>query len=91
MKESKEKRDIFSEQLQQIEDEYGKFVVKLGEPKKNETMWDYCMKEMVDVAEFFQQRRKFRIFKAKKFALGSKITQKHKKNTEEQRIKVFNE
>lgn len=89
MRESKDRRDILSDQLQKIEDEYGKFMVKHAEPKRNETMWDYVMKEMVNVAEFFVQRRKFRIFKAKKLALGSKITTKNRKNVEEQRIKVL--
>jgi len=91
LKESKDKRDILAEQLQKIEDEYGKFMVKLPEPKRADTNWDYILKEMTEAAEYFIQRRKFRIFKAKKFAVGSIMATKSKKNTEAQRIKVIKE
>jgi len=88
-KESKDRRDILAEQQQKIEDEYGKFMVKLAEPKKADTLWDYVIKEMSEVAEYFIQRRKFRIFKAKKLAAGCQIAMKNRKNTEQQRIKVI--
>ncbi len=78
-----------AEQQQKIEDEYGKFMVKLAEPKKADTLWDYVIKEMSEVAEYFIQRRKFRIFKAKKLAAGCQIAMKNRKNTEQQRIKVI--
>lgn len=64
-------------------------MTKHAEPKKNDTLWDYVMKEMTEVAEFFHQRRKFRIFKAKKLVLGAKITTKNRKNVELQKIKVL--
>jgi len=88
-KESKDRRDILADQLQKIEDEYGKFMVKLPEPKKADTLWDYVIKEMSEVAEYFIQRRKFRIFKAKKLAAGCQIATKNRKNAEQQRIKVI--
>jgi len=86
-KESKDRRDVLTDQMQTIEDEYGKFMVKMGEPKKVETLWDYVMKEMTEVAEYFIHRRKFRIFKAKKLAAGCQIAMKNRKNQEQQRIK----
>ncbi len=89
LKESKEKRDVLAEHLQKIEDEFGKFMVKYNEPKKVDTTWDYIMKEMSEAAEYFQQRRKFRIFKAKKLASGCFMARKSKKNTEQHRIKVI--
>ena len=88
LKESKDRRDILAEHLQKIEDEYGKFMIKMPEPKRADTNWDYILKEMNEAAEYFQQRRKYRIFKAKKLAMGSYMATKNRKNTEAQRIKV---
>jgi hypothetical protein len=45
--ESKQKREQLSQALQELEDKYGKFQLKLSEPKRNNTNWDYVMKEMV--------------------------------------------
>ncbi len=49
LEESKNKRDTLSLQIKELEDKYGKFQPKLGEPKNPHTTWDYTMKEMVEL------------------------------------------
>ena len=45
--ETKIKREDLTEKLQDIEEQYGKFISKNNEPKKPETYWDYVLKEIV--------------------------------------------
>ncbi len=47
LEESKIKRDELSTQLKEIEEVYGKFQTKLGEPKKVQTLWDFVVKQAV--------------------------------------------
>lgn len=78
LEESKIKRDELSSQLKEIEEVYGKFQPKLGEPKKVQTLWDFVVKQAIDVANLYIQMRKFKIFKAKKLAIGSQFAFKNR-------------